>query len=190
MLQRGRSVDCPLLLIRCTNLELTEIVIAIAAFIGAVLGIYNLFRSHLNERVRLRVIPKASSFMGTDELGKDFYFSSENHYKLNGPNPADTLALEIINLSRFAVTVDDVGLVCRWGHRRMALASPILPDGGDWPRKLDARDSVIVHFDSSRLLGLEDIWAVRRAYASTRCGTTRYGTSGALKDFIRIASAR
>jgi hypothetical protein len=68
------------------------------------------------------------------------------------------------------------------------LKAPILIDDGAWPRKLEPRDSVIVGFDATALLDLDGIGAVDRAYASTRCGTTRSGRSGALNEFVRIAS--
>jgi hypothetical protein len=55
------------------------------------------------------------------------------------------------------------------------------------PGELEPRESVLVRFDATRLLGLEGIGRVKRAYASTVCGTTCYGGSGALRQFIRIA---
>jgi hypothetical protein len=69
----------------------------------------------------------------------------------------------------------------------MALAVPILPDNGSWPRKLESRDAVTIHFDTTQLLSIDNIGSVKTAYATTQCGATRYGTSGALKEFIRIA---
>lgn len=134
------------------------------------------------------MIPKASSFRGNDYGGRELYLHNRDAYDLNHPTaPPDTLSLEIINLSKFAVTVDEVGLKRSWPRRRAALATPIIRDGHPWPRKLEPRESVIVHFDATQLLGLDRIGSVKRAYASTVCGTTCYGSSGALRDFIRIA---
>lgn len=152
------------------------------------LGIYNLLRARAAESVKLRVIPKASSFRGNDSGGRELYIHNRDAYDLNHPTaPPDTLSLEIINLSKFAVIVDEVGLKRAWSRRRMALVTPIIRDGNPWPRKLEPRESVVVQFDATQLLGFERIGSVTRAYASTVCGATCYGTSGALRDFIRIA---
>jgi hypothetical protein len=72
----------------------------------------------------------------------------------------------------------------------MVLVAPIVMDGGSWPRKLESRESVVVGFDATNLLGLNRIGRVTRAYASTVCGTTCYGRSGALRQFIRIARGK
>lgn len=169
-------------------MEVKDVITTLAALVGMGLGIYNFFLARSGNRVKLRVIPKASSFRGNDQNGRDFYVHNRNRYDLNHPTaPPDTLSLEIINLSKFAVTVDEVGLLSTRTRARMALVTPIILDGNPWPRKLEPRESVVVQFDATKLLGLERIGSVRRAYASTVCGTTCYGTSGALREFIRIA---
>jgi hypothetical protein len=171
------------------ELELKDVVTMVAAAVGAVLGIYNFFHGRTLESVRLRVVSKAASFRGKSADGRDFYLSSEHEYSLDGLRAADTLSMEIINLSKFAVTVDDVGLVPR-SPTRMALAYPILHDGGAWPRKLEPRESVTFYFDSTRLLELKSIGTVKKANASTVCGHTAFGTSGALRDLVRIAAGK
>ncbi|GAB4507352.1 MAG: hypothetical protein Tsb0026_02440 [Sulfuricaulis sp.] len=169
-------------------METKDIITAVAAIVGMMLGIYNFIRAWSADRVKLQVIPKASSFQGNDQNGREFYLHNRDNYDLNHPTaPPDTLSLEIINMSKFAVTVDEVGLMPSWSRKRMALVTPIIVDGGPWPRKLEPRESVIVRFDATRLLNLERIGSVKRAYASTVCGKTSYGSSGALRQFIRIA---
>ena len=171
-------------------MELKDKITSVAALVGMVLGIYNFIRARAADRVKLRVTPKASSFRGNDGGGRDIYIYNRDAYNLNNPTaPPDTLSLEVINLSKFAITVDEVGLKRSWSRRRAALVTPIIRDGNPWPRKLEPRESVVVHFDSTQLLGLERISSVKQAYASTVCGTTCYGSSGALRDFIRIAKA-
>jgi len=169
-------------------MELKDIITITAAVVGMLLGIYNFFHARSADKVKLQVIPKASSYRGKDHSGREYYLHNSDRYDLNHPeNSPDTLSLEIINMSRFAVTVDEVGLKSSWSKKRMALAVPIIKDGKPWPRKLEPRESVIVYFDATQLLNLDKISSVRRAYATTTCGTTCYGSIGALREFMQIA---
>ena len=166
-----------------------DIIVMVAAIVGMVLGIYNFVHSLITEHVRLRIIPKSSSYIGRDDNGREHYINNKDHYNFDDPRrQPETLSVEIINLSKFPVTVDGVGLARRWHRQRMVLAVPILPDRGTWPRKLESRDAVTIHFDAIQLLNVDNIGAVKTAFATTQCGTTRYGTSGALKEFIKIAA--
>jgi hypothetical protein len=135
--------------------------------------------------VQLRVIPKASYFHGTDKTGKEWYLTSHTRFDLDAARTPDTFAIEVVNMSKFAVIVDEVGLLPRWSRTRLALSNPILPDAGKWPRKLEPRESVTTNFELTRLLNAEGLLSVRRAYASTVCGTTCYGSSGALRELVR-----
>lgn len=172
-------------------MELKDIITSVAAVVGMLLGIYNFMRARVADHVKLKVIPKASSFRGNDYSGRELYINNRDAYDLYHPTaPPETLSLEVINLSKFAVTLDEVGLKRSWSRRRIALITPIIRDGGSWPRKLEPRESVIVNFDATQLLGLDRIGSVKQAYASTVCGTTCYGSSGALRDFIRIAKGK
>lgn len=171
------------------ELEIKDIVMMLTALVGAVLGIHNWFRIRAQDRVNLRVVPKASWFQGRGVGGREYYLSDQHHYPLEAPKPPDTLALEIINLSKFPVTVDEVGLKRRWSGRRMVMPLPILPDQGEWPRRLEPRETVMVRFDPTELVSSEVIESANRAYAATACGSTCHGTSGALKAFLAIAKA-
>lgn len=171
-------------------MNLKDWVTLIAAIIGVLLGIYNFIHTRLSESVRLKIIPKASTWLGRDAAGSDVYFHTQNDYDLDkGVRAPDTLSIEIINLSKFAVTVCEVGLVPRSKKGRMVLAVPILPAGGSWPCKLEPRENVLVFFSPTELISQERIASMKTAYASTVCGTTCYGSSGALHDFLRIAHA-
>jgi len=151
------------------------------------LGIYNLVHARSAEKVRLKVIPKATGFRGNGPDGRELYLNNEHRFDLKHPTaPPDRLSVEIVNLSKFAVTVDDVGFKQKWTRQRLALVTPIIPDGKDWPRKLEPRESATVQFDTTKLVGLDSFGAVRCAYATSVCGTTCYGTSGALREFVRL----
>ena len=43
-------------------IEFKDVITSIAAIVGMVLGIYNYIHARAGERVRLRVVPKSSSF--------------------------------------------------------------------------------------------------------------------------------
>lgn len=169
------------------QLQIKDLVAIVTGVTGMILGIYNFVHSRRQDSVRLHVIPKASSYQGRGIDGREFYLDSVDEYSLEGRKAADTLAIEIVNMSKFPVTVDDVGLAPRRGNR-MALAWPLIKDGGAWPRKLEPREAVTVYFDPAKTLELDGIATVKTAYASTVCGTTVFGTSNALRDYIRIAA--
>ena len=137
------------------------------AVLGAVLGIFSTWQQLSKDRVKLRVRPVC-----VFELTRD------------GPSAA-RLAIHVLNLSAFPITVSDVGLVRRTIRKpRMSLTSPILLDGKEWPRKLEPRESVTAHFGRD-LNSARDLHLMTRAYATTMCGVTTYGVSPALKDVVR-----
>lgn len=171
------------------DFEITkDIVTTVAAAVGMGLGIYNYLRARRADRVRMRITPQASSYQGRDLLsGRDFYLHNKDRFDLNHSYaPPDTLSIEVLNLSGFPVTVSEVGLRSRWRKRRLILANPILPDGRPWPRKLESRDHVTVSFDLTQLIDSAHLAAVTHAYATTTCGATCRGTSGALREFVRL----
>lgn len=140
------------------------------AVLGAVLGVINTWNQLSKNHVRLRVRPKQAQIV--------------NQYGMSAPR----LCIEVTNLSSFAVTVDDVGLVNESiKNPRVAVLHPILLDNKPWPRRLESRESVTVHLDDDVFCGGE-LARMTHAYASTQCGETRYGTSPALKSFVAVAA--
>ena len=95
--------------------------------------------------------------------------------------------MQVINLSKFPVIFKEVGFSLRRNCRRLALITPIIPDGKSLPYKLESREPITIHFDNKKLLNERDIVKIHKAYAKTACGKTCFGSSGALKDFIRHA---
>ena len=85
-----------------------------AAMIGAVLGVMNMWNTIDQRRVRLRITPK-------------------HVLSVNGRS----FAIEVINLSAFPVTIDEVGFeidgrgVAK--RSRAVVLHPELPDGKPWP---------------------------------------------------------
>lgn len=80
------------------------------------------------ERVTLQIKPLMSSL------------------SIQGSNFVDTVAIEILNLSAFPVTVSQVGLTNPLGK---LIVIPILLDGEPFPRRLEPRAKFSVYFDPS-----------------------------------------
>ena len=151
------------------------IITLVIAAIGAVLGIINTAHLLSQRKVRLRVIPMSVAA----QLGSGI-LTSQHEYK-----PGTMLGIEVINLSVFPVTISEVGYTLRGVSSRAAVAWPELTDQKGWPRRLEPRESVSAYINPSLLTR-----QVRRAYARTQCGVTRYGTSPALKELKRHLSRR
>lgn len=141
------------------------ITLAIAAT-GAVLGTINTWQSLDKSRVRLLVRPKHAIPIG-------------------GMNPSLTFCIEVINLSSFAVTINDVGILYKGSNQRGSIAKPILMDDGEWPRRLEPRSSVTVYSQNPTALAGTTI---KCAYASTQCGYRETGSTPALKQIAERRS--
>lgn len=132
-----------------------------AAVLGAALGIMNTWNAINQRRVRLRVRPL---------------------HTVAVPTGAEGFAIEVTNLSAFAVTIEEVGFALHWRgvkSPRAVVAYPELFDGKPWPRRLESREAVTVRFP---LRDMEEHRGRKlgKAYASTACGISRYGDSPAL----------
>jgi hypothetical protein len=137
-------------------------VTTICAIIGAGLGVFNFIQGWQQRRVRLSVIPRMFSI----ERGAFKYSTNELL-------PRGIPCIEVVNLSGFPITIKDVGFTVEGSTGRMALLDPKLP------QRLDSRASFIFHAKD----GVRIPWNIRKAYATTECGETRYGDSPVLKQF-------
>lgn len=130
------------------------------AILGAVLGLINTWHAIDRKRVKIRVRPKHAIPVGAVD-------------------PRITFCIEITNLSEFAVTVDETGVLYKGTDARGAYTQPILLNGKSWPRRLEPRSSVTVYGQSPQS---EPGRTLRCAYAHTECGVIRTGTSPAFKQ--------
>jgi hypothetical protein len=133
------------------------------AVLGAVLGVINTWQGLDKSRVKLLVRPKHAIPIG-------------------GVDPRLTFCIEVINLSAFAVTVEDVGVLFKGTDHRGSVVMPVLADGGPWPRRLEPRSSVTVY---SQTPSAPSGTTIKCAYAKTQCGYTKTGTTPALKQIAR-----
>ena len=145
------------------------ITLAIAS-VGAVLGIINTWKTLDKDRPKLRVVPKQAFAVG--ELA---------HYE-----PDTRLCIEVTNLSTFALTVSEVGVLYHGSKARGALIPPIVIDGGTFPRRLEPRSSFTTYAAPNALVGSPH--PIKCAYAATDCGLMFEGKSGALKQLEQEAN--
>lgn len=133
------------------------------AILGAALGVMNTWNAISQRRVRLRVKPVMAYSIANGQPG---------------------FAIEILNLSNFALTVTEVGFSLK-GQRgrkakRLMVDDHFVIDGKPWPRRLESREAVSVYFSIAPLVAHSQ--QVRRAYARTACGEQVLGDSRALKS--------
>lgn len=138
------------------------------AVLGAVLGIINTWQALRRDRLRIRVRPINA-------------ITEHGHW----------FGVEVVNLSQFAVTIEEVGFTL--GRRsakrgnRLAVLSPVLIDNGPWPRRLEPRSSVTIYFDPR---GLESPpSSIARAYARTACNEFAYGSTPALENLRQLTAS-
>lgn len=129
-----------------------DLVTGTMAAVGAVLGVVNAWKAFVSDRIKLRV-----------KLVKS--------YPMSMPSMPDRMiGVEVINLSKFAVTIVDAGLTVAGSSDRLSFAvNPIIADGGPWPRRLESREAVTLRVDAQQLKHQPRPQFV---YATTACGET------------------
>jgi hypothetical protein len=134
------------------------------ALLGGVLGVVNTWKALDNDRVKLLVRPANATPVGRAEM---LY-------------PRVQFCIEVINDSRFPVTVKEVGFLHRGTKARGIVFQPLTNDAaGSTPRRLEAREAVSFFMDwPGRFEGRR----IKAAYARTACGRTFKGTSPALRQ--------
>ena len=163
-------------------LLIKDIVVAVAAFSGMGMSFYNLWSERQKEKVRLTVVPKAVKEYGCTEFGQEYAITTKNEFI--GESSANLFAIEVINLSKFDVTVDEVGFLYEHEVRRCVIPNPIIKDGGAWPRKLEPRAGVTVYCHLSSLMQSFNVPKIKCAYAETACQEINTGSSVALKELV------
>ena len=140
------------------------------AVLGAVLGIMNTWRNFDRDRVKLQVIPKQAIPVG-----------ALAHQPIQ-------LCIDITNFSTFPLTITEVGVLYHGTSKRGAVISPIIIDGGSFPRKLEPRTSFSAYLATGALSAMDGN-SVKCAYAQTDCGVMVTGNSPALKQLIKASDA-
>jgi len=159
--------------------EVKDIAIALAAFIGMGLGIFNFFNERRKERVKLKVVPKT-----VVQRSGDLSLSSTREF--NPGRNAGLFGMEVVNRSHFPVVLKQIGFLKSGTDRRMTIVKPIVDDGEKWPRKLGPRESVSVYGNLDEMINTGALHLIKKAYAETACGHIATGRNQALKELIRF----
>ena len=144
------------------TISLADIVAIVLGFMGALLGVLNIWKAMNDDKVKLTVTPKRAIPMGPHHANVDF-------------------CIEVTNRSLFPVTISEAGFLLSGTTSRAAVPLPILIDGGTFPRRLEARSSVTLYLQAPMA---KPGTRVKCAYAKTDCGEIRTGKSPAL-EFLR-----
>lgn len=167
-------------------MEAKDIISAIGTLVAISLGIYNFVVARQADRVRLLVKPKAAELIGIGPSGHHRYKYTQNEFNLSVQGPShEQLAIEVVNMSKFSVTLTELGLKSKRRKNRLALTNPTYMDDLGWPRKLEPRESITVHFALTPLLDAPSLSTVTHAYARTTCDSLCMGRSKALEDLVR-----
>ena len=146
----------------------TAIIGAVCGVSGAILGIINTRHQLNRNKLRLKIIPRHVIPVGG--------------LKNSGIN----FGIEVVNLSEFSVTISDVGFILT--DKRRATLTPVIgtEQPGKLPLRLEPRASYRKYFNIDKVGFPKN---VKAAYVETQCGEMITGTSGALKQKIKEASA-
>lgn len=165
----------------------TAIAGAVGGVVGTVLGVINLW-DRLNERrVRLKVVPRIGYEMPGGVIVSGTITTAEGYREnLRASGAPQRYVVEVINLSRFAVTVDEVGWPYIGG--KGVLVKPDTAKGQEFPARLEPREAVTLYGARNEEI---DVRRLKRpkAFATTACGVTRYGSTPLFREHIRQLKA-
>jgi hypothetical protein len=133
-----------------------EEVIAVCAIVGALLGVFNLIRSYLNDSERLSV----AVWSGDD----DKYPS-----------------VEVVNRSPFPVTIVELARVSTEGQVGKVILDYKYPQ--ELPQRIEARDALVFHVDLRETL-TQQLSKILYTYARTALGST-FTTESVLERWWR-----
>ena len=163
---------------------LKDIIISLAAFVGMFLGIYNFWKERDKEKVKLRVIPKSVQQKVVDPLGNIIgCITSENEFKDNSPQAL--FAIEVVNISRFTVIINDIGFLVSGTKQRMSIPIPLLYNQERFPTKLEPRETVTFYVYLQSILSSQNVRNIYCAFAKTSCDYIERGKTEALKQLIQ-----
>jgi hypothetical protein len=151
--------------------------------IGAGLGIFNTVQQVRKDKVRLKLVPKL--YQDTEGGGR----LCSARIPVKNQNAWHGLCLEIVNLSVFSVTIDEIGLL-RSDDKdsRIVFSHPEIASGESLPKRLEARTSLtcFIPANSPANFLTEGLPFARCFFATTACGVIATGNSAVSKWLIRI----
>lgn len=159
-----------------------ELLILCVALLGVVLSVINLLQLLPSRRVRLRVTPKIAFDI---ETGGRYYSSEWNKYvaRLQENGDRKRWLIEVINLSTFPITIDEIGFSDQTVDGTFAMVDPEISRGKTWPVRLEPREKAMFYStDTDGTLLPPPVWSNPHAYVKTDCGCCFYGKSPILSE--------
>jgi len=146
--------------------------------VGTVLGIINFWRALIKDQTKIKVYPQLNAFLEND---------SEQDGKVVS---VARMCVEVINLSDFPVTINDVGFILNKYLRngKVTFLDKQIMHGGKLPQRMEPRTSITV-FHPNPALFINDAEKICGAYATTQCGKEFRGGNKALKKFLKEQKA-
>lgn len=151
-----------------------EAVIFTIATLGVGLGIVNLWYSRRSHRVRLRVIPKLA--FDVESIRYTASIWNKNAARLHEAGNTKRWMIDVINLSSFAVTIDEVGFSDGKLDGNFAMVNPEVSRNKRQPVRLRPHEKATFYSTDGMLLP-PAVWSNPHAYAKTDCEECVYGSS-------------
>lgn len=155
---------------------------AVTGIVGTVLGVVATYDLLSKNRVKLRVVPKVG-WVNRRGAALTAEKPAAPEHDPTGGAPPNRLAVEVVNLSAFAVTISEVGFGRIEAPTRL-VPVPELADGETWPVRLESREAMTAYFRLPIQPTERKALADRLAYAQTDCGVVKHGTSPMFSQFV------
>lgn len=151
-----------------------EWITPLVATAALALGVVNFYFNVSKTRVKLRVKPSFS------------YFYTSGVYSMEDSQSAETITIEITNLSEFELAITEVGFK-RWAksrHRNVVTPSFSTTKGQMNRIDLRPRDNISVMCPTD-VFSLFKTSRIRTTHVKTACGVEVVGTTRSFKRFCR-----
>jgi hypothetical protein len=150
--------------------------------IGTVLGIANFYMRVSERRIYIRLMPFMAFRVGHDNFFQVRVNAAEKLARLFEQYGLPVAAIEVINLSKFAIVVDEVGFCYSLpdkGERAPFIKPYIIPDLTS-PFRLEPRAALTAYAVGITITSLRE--GMNVAYVKTSCDTTKTIKS---KSFVK-----
>ena len=162
---------------------LKDIVLSVGALGGLGLGIYNYLRDKKKDEVDLVVKPLSIHMMGDSET------YGYNEEKISASREFKTIGVKVINLSKFDITISEIGFKIKNDSRGERIAFPnamALTGDRNLPARLPSRESVVIAFNEDQLPAEDIRLKIDSVYITTGCDLFFVGSSGVIEDFKKL----
>ena len=160
-------------------MDLKDWITSGTAVAGVILGLYNLWRQQSTDRVKLRVTPAIVIAGGPTGVLTHTSFTVT---PANVPEYVQ-LSVEVLNLSTFPVTIDEIGMTMS-SAGRMSFVGARTSDRETLPLRLESREALTLYTESYHT---SEFARGRDLFAETACGHRQIGQSISIESLKATA---